>query len=121
MAKALEDGQDDPVALSALSLQHAPHALGPWSINDLSRQHRVLRLRDRQQPHATFSKSNPASTFENIMVVECVAERKELVVTHQHCPDRPYLELQIPEDAEVVRFIECSFVGRDQGKSMHRK
>ncbi|KAK2603388.1 hypothetical protein N8I77_009852 [Diaporthe amygdali] len=49
------------------------------------------------------------------MAFECVAERKGLVVTHQHCPDRPYLELQVPDDADVVRSIECLFVGRDQG------
>lgn len=53
------------------------------------------------------------------MVVECQAERKELVVTHQNCPDRPYLELQIPgcpDDVDAVKYVECSFVGRDQGK-----
>lgn len=51
------------------------------------------------------------------MVVECVAERKGLVVTHRYCPDRPYLELRIPDDAEVVTSIECTFAGRDQGIS----
>lgn len=50
------------------------------------------------------------------MVVECVVERKGLVVTHEFCPDRPYLELQIPNDARAVEYIECTFLGRDQGE-----
>lgn len=54
------------------------------------------------------------------MASECLAERKGLVVTHQHCPDRPYLELQVPDDADVVTSVECCFVGRDQGTSHDR-
>ncbi|KAL1872743.1 hypothetical protein Daus18300_004289 [Diaporthe australafricana] len=49
------------------------------------------------------------------MVVECSAERKELVTIHQFCPDRPYLELRIPDNAGSVKFVECALVGRDQG------
>ncbi|KAH8596981.1 hypothetical protein B0O99DRAFT_651296 [Bisporella sp. PMI_857] len=46
---------------------------------------------------------------------EHVVERNGLVVTHQFCPDRAYIELDIPDDARSVSFVEFKVVSRDQG------
>lgn len=45
------------------------------------------------------------------------SERRDLYIVHQHCPDRPYLELEVPEDFLKPRFIEFEVDSRDQGKS----
>ncbi|KAI0477852.1 heterokaryon incompatibility protein-domain-containing protein [Xylariaceae sp. FL0804] len=42
-------------------------------------------------------------------------ERKDPYIVHQHCPDRPYLELQVPADVKSVKSIDFTVWSRDQG------
>lgn len=49
------------------------------------------------------------------MIRERRAERTELVQVHDHCPDRPYIELEVPEDAKTVVGVTFSVISRDQG------
>ena len=46
---------------------------------------------------------------------QLVVERRDLVIVHQHCPDRPYLELVVPEDFHAALYIEFTAESRDQG------
>ncbi|VUC23018.1 unnamed protein product [Clonostachys rosea] len=48
-------------------------------------------------------------------VQKLVARRAELVQVHDHCPERPYVELKVPENVEKVLSVEFSTVSRDQG------
>ncbi|KAF7528204.1 hypothetical protein G7054_g10234 [Neopestalotiopsis clavispora] len=43
------------------------------------------------------------------------ANRQGLVVTHEHCPCRSYLSLEIPPDADKILAVTFETVGRDQG------
>ncbi|KAK8091275.1 Heterokaryon incompatibility protein 6- OR allele [Apiospora phragmitis] len=45
------------------------------------------------------------------------AERIDLRTVHQHCPDRPYLELTVPDNAIAVTFIKYHVYSRDQGRA----
>lgn len=46
---------------------------------------------------------------------ELSVERSDLSTVHQHCPDRPYLELTVPDNAIAVTFIKYNVCSRDQG------
>ncbi|KAK7998375.1 hypothetical protein PG989_006415 [Apiospora arundinis] len=46
---------------------------------------------------------------------EVSAERSDLCTVHQHCPDRPYLELTVPNNSVSVTFIKFKISSRDQG------
>ena len=54
-------------------------------------------------------------TSEASRVKRLVAERDGLVVVHQHCPDRPYIELEVPCDFGTARLVKCTAESRDQG------
>ena len=43
-------------------------------------------------------------------------ERAEVIVVHQHCPDQPYLELEIPDGFHAADYVEFVVSSRDQGK-----
>ncbi|CAM1508928.1 Fc.00g026670.m01.CDS01 [Cosmosporella sp. VM-42] len=45
----------------------------------------------------------------------CSAKRTELIQVHDHCPDRPYVELEIPQDAKSVVAVSFTTISRDQG------
>ncbi|KAH9904278.1 hypothetical protein F4778DRAFT_57817 [Xylariomycetidae sp. FL2044] len=49
------------------------------------------------------------------MAKQISVARKDRYVVHQHCPDRPYLELKVPEDAKSVKFVDYAVCSRDQG------
>lgn len=49
------------------------------------------------------------------MIEECTVHRQELVVVHQHCRDKPYLELTIPEGTGRILSLNFTFESRDQG------
>lgn len=42
--------------------------------------------------------------------------RTDLVEVQEHCPDVPYLELVVPDDAGRVRSIKFTWQSRDQGE-----
>ncbi|CAM1503623.1 Fc.00g012140.m01.CDS01 [Cosmosporella sp. VM-42] len=44
-----------------------------------------------------------------------VAKRCQLIQVHDHCPERPYIELKVPEDAKAVVAISFMALSRDQG------
>ncbi|KAK8029312.1 HET-domain-containing protein [Apiospora marii] len=46
---------------------------------------------------------------------ELSVERNDLSTVHQHCPDRPYLELTVPDNTIAVTFIKYNVSSRDQG------
>jgi hypothetical protein len=47
---------------------------------------------------------------------ECFAERKDAIQVHDHCPEQPYVELEVPQDAKRVTAVTFEGVSRDQGK-----
>lgn len=49
-------------------------------------------------------------------IKECVAEHKELLQIHDHCPERAYVEVQVPADARKVVAVNFTAISRDQGK-----
>ncbi|KAK8050970.1 hypothetical protein PG993_002355 [Apiospora rasikravindrae] len=51
---------------------------------------------------------------------EISVERNDLMTVHQHCPDRPYLELTIPDNATSVTFIQYNAGLTQMGKTGHR-
>lgn len=53
----------------------------------------------------------------NATIKECVAEHKELLQVHDHCPERAYVEVQVPADAKKVVAVSFTAVSRDQGNS----
>ncbi|KAK8059186.1 hypothetical protein PG996_009116 [Apiospora saccharicola] len=46
---------------------------------------------------------------------ELSVQRNDLSTVHQHCPDRPYLELTVPDNAIAVTVIKYNVCSRDQG------
>lgn len=50
------------------------------------------------------------------VIQECVAEHKELLQVHDHCPERAYVEVQVPADAKKVVAVTFTAVSHDQGK-----
>ncbi|KAF4424738.1 hypothetical protein F53441_14220 [Fusarium austroafricanum] len=42
-------------------------------------------------------------------------ERKDAIQVHDHCPERPYVELEVPQDAKRVTAVTFSGTSRDQG------
>lgn len=50
---------------------------------------------------------------------ECHIERSDLIQVHDHCPDRPYIELRVPDDAKAVAAVTFTTISRDQGGSRH--
>lgn len=48
-------------------------------------------------------------------IKECVAEHKELLQVHDHCPERAYVEVQVPADAKKVVVVNFTAVSHDQG------
>ncbi|EKJ74980.1 hypothetical protein NXS19_008494 [Fusarium pseudograminearum] len=46
---------------------------------------------------------------------ECFVERKDLIQVHDHCPEQPYVELEIPHDAKRVIAVSFGGLSRDQG------
>ncbi|KAJ3549234.1 hypothetical protein NM208_g611 [Fusarium decemcellulare] len=48
-------------------------------------------------------------------IKECFAEHKELLQVHDHCPERPYVELQVPQDSKRVVAVSFTAVAHDQG------
>ena len=49
------------------------------------------------------------------MIKRVVARRKNIVTIHEHCPDRPYVELVVPEDFRAACYVEYTIDSRDQG------
>ncbi|EEU43137.1 uncharacterized protein NECHADRAFT_83581 [Fusarium vanettenii 77-13-4] len=49
------------------------------------------------------------------VIQECVAEHKELLQVHDHCPERAYVEVQVPADAKKVVAVTFTAVSHDQG------
>ena len=47
----------------------------------------------------------------------CTAERADLIQVHDHCPERPYVELEVPQDAKSVIAVSFTAISRDQGQS----
>ncbi|KAF5019388.1 hypothetical protein F66182_8588, partial [Fusarium sp. NRRL 66182] len=45
----------------------------------------------------------------------CFIERKDALQVHDHCPERPYVELEVPQDARRVIAVSFGGVSRDQG------
>ena len=45
-------------------------------------------------------------SFEAASIKQLVARRNDLLVIHEHCPDRPYVELVIPEDFQTASYVE---------------
>lgn len=50
------------------------------------------------------------------IIQECTAEHKELLQIHDHCPERAYVEVQVPADAKKVVAVTFIAVSHDQGK-----
>ncbi|RTE80853.1 hypothetical protein BHE90_004666 [Fusarium euwallaceae] len=48
-------------------------------------------------------------------IKECFGEHKELLQVHDHCPERAYVEVQVPADAKRVVAVNFTAVSRDQG------
>jgi hypothetical protein len=46
----------------------------------------------------------------------CFVERKDAIQVHDHCPERPYVELEVPQDAKRVHAVTFAGTSRDQGK-----
>ncbi|KAL6912771.1 hypothetical protein FSST1_010531 [Fusarium sambucinum] len=46
---------------------------------------------------------------------ESFVERKDLVQVHDHCPEQPYIELEIPQDAKRIIAVSFGGLSRDQG------
>ncbi|KAF5969542.1 heterokaryon incompatibility (het-6OR allele) [Fusarium coicis] len=46
----------------------------------------------------------------------CFVERKDAIQVHDHCPERPYVELEVPQDAKRVDAVTFAGTSRDQGK-----
>ncbi|KAG5783869.1 hypothetical protein H9Q73_002517 [Fusarium xylarioides] len=42
-------------------------------------------------------------------------ERKDAIQVHDHCPERPYVELEVPQDAKRVTAVTFAGTSRDQG------
>ncbi|RKL25729.1 hypothetical protein BFJ68_g356 [Fusarium oxysporum] len=45
----------------------------------------------------------------------CFVERKDAIQVHDHCPERPYVELEVPQDAKRVTAVTFGGISRDQG------
>jgi hypothetical protein len=48
---------------------------------------------------------------------ECFVERKDCIQVHDHCPEQPYVELEVPQDAKRVIAVSFGAISRDQGKN----
>ncbi|CAG9982216.1 unnamed protein product [Clonostachys byssicola] len=46
---------------------------------------------------------------------KCSASRTHSIQVHDHCPDRPYIELRIPSDAKSVEAVTFTAIAHDQG------
>lgn len=46
----------------------------------------------------------------------CFVERKDAIQVHDHCPERPYVELEVPQDAKRVTAVTFGGTSRDQGQ-----
>ncbi|CAI6094252.1 unnamed protein product [Clonostachys chloroleuca] len=46
---------------------------------------------------------------------KCSASRAHPIQVHDHCPDRPYIELRIPSDAKSVEAVTFTAIAHDQG------
>ncbi|CAH0027674.1 unnamed protein product [Clonostachys rhizophaga] len=46
---------------------------------------------------------------------KCSASRAHPIQVHDHCPDRPYIELRVPSDARSVEAVTFTAVSHDQG------
>ncbi len=46
---------------------------------------------------------------------EATSVRADLIQVHDHCPERPYVELAIPRDAKSVVSVLFKATSRDQG------
>jgi hypothetical protein len=44
-----------------------------------------------------------------------IAAQSESIVVTQYCPERPYVELRIPSELEVIRRIVFKITSHDQG------
>lgn len=42
--------------------------------------------------------------------------RARMTAVHDHCPDRAYIELEVPQDAAEVVSVTFTSVSRDQGE-----
>jgi hypothetical protein len=42
--------------------------------------------------------------------------RAHMTAVHDHCPDRAYIELEVPQDAAEVVSVTFTSVSRDQGE-----
>ncbi|KAM5345125.1 hypothetical protein ACJ41O_010987 [Fusarium nematophilum] len=51
------------------------------------------------------------------IIRECTAVRRELLQVHDHCPEQPYVELEVPQDAKKVLAVSFTTTSRDQGWS----
>ncbi|TVY68799.1 Heterokaryon incompatibility protein 6 OR allele [Lachnellula suecica] len=48
-------------------------------------------------------------------VKQVVSKRSDLIQVHEHCPQRAYIELEVPQDLGVVLSIDFRVKSRDQG------
>lgn len=55
-----------------------------------------------------------------ISVKQVVARRSGVISVSEHCPDRPYVELEIPRDFHAVRYVDYTTDAHDQGKRRPR-
>ncbi|GKU19368.1 unnamed protein product, partial [Fusarium langsethiae] len=46
---------------------------------------------------------------------ESFVERKDLIQVHDSCPEQPYVELEVPQDAKRVIAVSFGGLSRDQG------
>ena len=49
---------------------------------------------------------------------EISTERRDVVNVSGYCPERPYLELQVPVDSDTVQSVQFSIRSRDQGSHL---
>ncbi|GAP84250.1 putative heterokaryon incompatibility protein [Rosellinia necatrix] len=47
--------------------------------------------------------------------LKCTSTRHNLVHVYEHCPQRPYVELKLPQDVQCVTAVSFITVSRDQG------
>ena len=50
---------------------------------------------------------------------ECSVERRDCIQVHDHCPEQPYVELEVPQDAKRVTSVTFGGISRDQGKNIN--
>lgn len=52
----------------------------------------------------------------NPNLLHCTVERVELVNVCETCPEVPYIQIEVPDNARRIRQITFTITSRDQGK-----